>query len=58
MILRREIPTVLVGGQRRFDPKVLACWYMKRSPEAKKLRQIFVQTAAVESVKVNTTRQS
>ena len=38
MISKRDIPSVLVGGQRRFDPKVLYWWYAKRSPDALKAR--------------------
>jgi len=33
MVTRREIPSILVGGQRRFDPRTLHWWLVKRSPE-------------------------
>ena len=39
MITKRDIPSILVGGQRRFDPKVLYWWYLKRQPQALKARQ-------------------
>ena len=39
LISKRDIPSVLVGGQRRFDPKVLSWWYLKKSPQALKARQ-------------------
>jgi excisionase family DNA binding protein len=38
-IASREIPSVLIGTQRRFDPKVLYWWYTKRYPEVLKARQ-------------------
>jgi len=33
MVARREIPSILVGGHRRFDPHTLRWWVIKRSPE-------------------------
>ena len=38
MIARREIPSILFSGQRRFDPKVLAWWYEKLCPLSRKAR--------------------
>jgi excisionase family DNA binding protein len=38
MIDKRDIPSVLVGGQRKFDPATLRWWYIRRSPEAQKAR--------------------
>jgi excisionase family DNA binding protein len=37
MVASGELPSVLWGGQRRFDPAVIQRWYIKRSPEARKL---------------------
>jgi excisionase family DNA binding protein len=39
MIAKRDIPSILVGGQRRFDPKTLYWWYVKKQPQALKARQ-------------------
>lgn len=39
LITRREIPSFLVGNQRRFDPKILYWWYLKKQPDALKARQ-------------------
>jgi len=33
MVTRREIPSILIGGHRRFDPRTLRWWVTKRSPE-------------------------
>jgi excisionase family DNA binding protein len=38
-ISSREIPSVLIGRQRRFDPKTLYWWYCRKHPEAAKARQ-------------------
>lgn len=43
MINKREIPSILVGSHRRFDPGTLRWWAIKRSPEMGK--------ASVESMK-------
>ena len=39
LVTKREIPSILIGGQRRFDPKVLSWWYLKKQPDALKARQ-------------------
>jgi excisionase family DNA binding protein len=39
LISKREIPSILVGGQRRFDPKTLYWWYTQKSPASLKARQ-------------------
>lgn len=33
MAQNKKLPSILVGGQRRFDPAVLAMHFRKKSPE-------------------------
>lgn len=39
MVSSRQIPSFRVGGHRRFDPKVLYWWYVKKHPDALRARQ-------------------
>lgn len=40
MITKRSVPSLLIGGQRRFDPSSLHGWVMKKSPEIAKFRRV------------------
>jgi excisionase family DNA binding protein len=47
MVAERTIPSILVGGLRRFDPATLHRWAVKRCPEMAKGRgSKLVSTAA------------
>jgi excisionase family DNA binding protein len=47
MAQRKQLPSLLIGGQRKFDPAALALHYRKKSPESAEAARYVTQTKSV-----------
>ena len=46
MAQRKQVPSLIIGGSRRFDPAALAMHFRKKSPESAVAARYFNESAA------------